>query len=364
MQAWDTVIVGAGVIGLSLARSLRREGQRVLIIDKGEPGREASSAAGGMIAHCDPHLPASLRPLAFAGAAMYPEFVRELQDESGESPDLRDQGALAFFEGDEAPDCAESRRLDPEEIARLEPALALRTSAYWLPERSVDPRGLCGALVTAAKHRGVEFVTGSAVIEVDTQNGRAAGVKTAHSSYSAGVVVNCAGAWASQIQPVPLPTHPVKGQVVCVVPGPGGTGELCVQHVVRTSDVYIIPRSDRRMLLGATVEDAGFDKRTDAETIEKLYRAAVSAVPKIGEMRIHDAWAGLRPASPDGLPMLGETSLEGYYGATGHYRDGIMLAPVTAEVMTKLILGQQSRFDLQPFSPRRFDLHASGSVNT
>ncbi len=355
MQTWEAVIVGAGVIGLSLARRLRRENLRVLIIDKGEPGREASYAAGGMIAHCDPHIPVALKPLADASAAMYPQFVAELQADSGESPDLRDAGTLAFLDGDELPGCAGARRVGPEELAQLEPALSVDAPAYWLPERSVDPRALCSALVKAAKHCGVDFVTGSAAIAVETQNGRAVGVKTSHSHYAAGIVVNSAGAWASQIEPFGLPTRPAKGQMVCVIPVPDETthGPL-VQHVVRTPDIYIIPRSDRRILLGATLEDAGFDKRTDADTVEKLYRAAVKVVPGIGSMRIHDSWAGLRPASPDKLPILGETSLRGYFAATGHYRDGIMLAPITAVVMARVILGQESGFDLRPFSPLRF----------
>lgn len=355
MQTWDAIIVGAGVIGLSLARRLRQEGLRVLLIDKGEPGREASYAAGGMIAHCDPHLPDGLRPLALASAAMYPEFARELQEESGESPDLRDQGTLAFFANGERPSCEGARSIAANEIPKLEPGMALRAPAYFLPERSIDPRALCSALVEAAKNRGVDFVTGSAVIQIEVQDDRAVGVKTVHSTYPADVVVNCAGAWASQIAPLELPIRPAKGQMVCVVPAPDSASEdPLVQHVVRTSEIYIIPRSDRRILLGATLEDAGFDKRTDADTIEELYRAAVSVVPRIGEMRIHDAWAGLRPASPDGLPMLGATSLAGYYAATGHYRDGIMLAPITAEVMTGLIVGRESNFDLVPFSPSRF----------
>jgi len=359
MRAWDAVIAGAGVIGLSLARRLRQEGLRVLIIDKGEPGREASYAAGGMIAHCDPHLPDALKPLAFASAAMYPEFAHALQDESGESADLRDQGTLAFFAEDERP-CREGvRAIAADDIPKLEPALLLRASAYLLPERSVDPRALCSALLKAARHSGVEVVTGSAVTHVEVQDGRAVGVKTQHSTYPASVVVNCAGAWASQIQPLGLPTRPAKGQMVCVVPAPESASEgPLVEHVVRTPEVYIIPRSDRRILLGATVEDAGFDKRTDAETIERLYKAAAAVVPKIAGMRIHDAWAGLRPASPDDLPILGETSLPGYFAATGHYRDGVMLAPITAEVMTGLIVGGKSDFDLAPFSPLRFALGA------
>lgn len=355
MQSWDAIIVGAGVIGLALARRLRHEGLRVLLIDKGEPGKEASYAAGGMIAHCDPHLPNSLKPLAFASAAMYPEFARELEEESGVSPDLRDQGTLAFFGEDERPSCDGVRRVSTGELAQLEPVLAPRSAAYFLPECSVDPRALCSALLKAAKQRGVDVVTGSAVADMEVQNGRAVGVRTAHSTYPAGVVINCAGAWAAQMKPLGLPTHPAKGQMVCVVPAPEEAAEApLVQHVVRTPEVYIIPRSDRRILLGATVEDAGFDKRIDAGTIERFFKAAAIVVPKIGAMRIHDAWAGLRPASPDKLPILGETALPGYFAATGHYRDGIMLAPITAELMTSLIVGKESGFDLTPFLPTRF----------
>jgi len=360
VKSWDAVIIGAGVIGLSLGWRLRLEGLRVLLIEKGEPGREASYAAGGMIAHCDPHLAPELKPLALASAQMYPEFVAELRQESGVSPDLREQGTIAFFPADEQLDCADARRIEPAEVTALEPLFTHTTKsfgsqAYLLPERSVDPRALCHALVEAAKTRGIDFVTGSAVTEIEVQSGRATGVKTAHSSYAAGCVINCAGAWAAQIQPLPIPTRPAKGQMVCVVPAPETkSGTPLIQHVIRAPEVYLIPRSDGRILLGATLEDAGFDKRTDADTIERLYRFATEAVPAIGQMRIHDAWAGLRPASPDDRPILGETSLPRYYAATGHYRDGIMLAPITARLMTQLILSKPLQFSLDAFSPRRF----------
>ncbi len=360
VKAWDVVIIGGGVIGLSLAWRIRCEGRSVLVLEKGEPGREASHAAGGMIAHCDAHLADVLRPLGIASAGMYRDWVRKLEDESGESADLREQGVIAFLPQSERPGCEGARSINQGEIERLEPMLTHpplheAIQAWWLPEVSVDPRGLCNVLVQAARRRGVDFVTGSAVTDVEVQNGRAVGVKTAHSPYCAAVVVNCAGAWASQIQPLALPTRPVKGQMVCVVPAPGdASARPLVEHVVRTPEIYIIPRSDRRILLGATVEDAGFDKRTDAETIERLYRAAARVVPNIGEMRIHDAWAGLRPASPDNLPILGETTVPGYFAATGHYRDGIMMAPVSAELLTQLVLGKPAQFDLQPFSPNRF----------
>ena len=360
MKSWDVIIVGAGVIGLSLGWRLRGDGLRVLVVDKGEPGREASYAAGGMIAHCDPNPASKLRALVRASAEIYRAFVREIEDESGESADLREQGTLAFFLEHENPGCEGARRLDANDVRALEPviardALSKDRNAYLLPECSVDPRALCGTLVKAARHRGVDFVTGSAVIEVETQNGRAAGVRTAHSSYAADIVVNCAGAWAAQIRPFGPPTHAAKGQMVCVVPAPEDVAEgPVVQHVVRAPEVYIIPRSDRRVLLGATVEDAGFDKRTDANTVETFYRAAATIVPTIGSMRIHDAWAGLRPASPDNLPILGETSLPGYFAATGHYRDGIMLAPVTAKLMTQIIRREALSLSLDAFSPLRF----------
>jgi len=125
-------------------------------------------------------------------------------------------------------------------------------------------------------------------------------------------------------------------------------------HVVRTPDIYIIPRSDGRILLGATVEDAGFDKRTDPRTIQRLYQAGLHVAPILSSTRSHDAWAGLRPGSPDDLPILGETAIPGYFAATGHYRDGIMLAPATANAMAQLITGLQPFLDLTPFSPSRF----------
>ena len=355
MKTWDVIIVGGGVIGLSLAWRLKAHRLRVLVIEKHEPAREASFAAGGMIANCDPHIPPQLKPLVAASALLYPEFVREIQDESGESADLRHEGTIAYFEAGDSPGCANACPLGEADILRIEPLLRLRGCVWFLPERSVDPRGLGRALLKAVQHRGVDLVSGSPVTEVIVADGRAAGVRTTHSAYAAAVVVNCSGAWAAQIQPIGVPTHPVKGQMACVVPQPGGphVGPL-VQHVVRTPDVYIIPRTDGRILLGATVENAGFDKRVDSATIQRLYQAGIQAVPDLATMRIHDAWAGLRPGSPDDLPFLGETSLPGYYAATGHYRDGILLAPVTGHLMAQLLTGSNPDFDLEPFSPLRF----------
>jgi glycine oxidase len=356
VKTWDVVIIGGGVIGLSLARRLRQRGASVLVVEKSEPAREATHAAGGMIAHCDPTNPPAMAKMIAASGRMYPQFIAELRAEAFESPDLRVDGTIAFLGDDEPPGCAGARPLhDDAELTHLEPLIALRGRAYLLPECSVDPRKLASALEKAARKLGVDFVTGSPVTEVAVLGGRTTGARTAKSFYAAAAVVNCAGAWASLVKPFGMPTRPVKGQMVCLVPPAGAhaPGPL-IRHVVRTPEVYIIPRSDGRLLLGATVEEAGFDKRVDPDTVQRLHRAAADVVPDIGQMRIHDAWAGLRPGSPDGLPILGATSLSGYYAATGHYRDGIMLAPATAEVMTQLLKGRLPDFDMKPFSPLRF----------
>jgi glycine oxidase len=355
VKTWDVVVVGGGLIGLSLARRLRAEHLRVLVAERHEPASEATAAAGGMIAHCDPHTPAVLQPLASASAEIYSDFVHELERESGESADLRDAGTIAYLADGEFSPCATARQLDSAGLLRLEPLLERQGPAVFLPEHCVDPRALGQVALKAAKRSGVDFATGSPVTEILVADGRAVGVRTRHAAYAASIVVNCAGAWAAQITTVPIPTRPVKGQMVCLVPLASVAGaQPVIRHVVRTREIYIIPRSDGRILLGATVEDAGFDKRVDPETIQRLYRAGVEAAPVLASMRIHDAWAGLRPGTPDHLPILGETSLPGYYAATGHYRDGIMLAPITAELMAQIITGQEPSFDLRPFSPHRF----------
>ncbi len=354
MKTWDVIIIGGGVIGLSLAWRSRHSGASVLLVEKSEPWREATYAAGGMIAHCDPGTPPELRQMVAASARMYPEFVRDLRAEAFQSPDLREPGTIAFFAAGESPACEAARLLDDAELSLLEPLIALRGRTYMLPESSIDPRKLGRALEKAARTLGVDFVTGAPVTEIAVLGRRATGVRTSKSFYAGDKVVNCAGAWAGEIKPFGVPTRPVKGQIACLVPQAAHHAGPMIQHVIRTPEVYIIPRSDGRILLGATVEEVGFDKRVDPETVRGFQKAAAKIAPAIAEMRLHDAWAGLRPGSPDGLPILGETALAGYYAATGHYRDGILLAPVTALVMTQLLAGCPPDFDLAPFSPERF----------
>ncbi len=353
VKTWDVAIIGAGVIGLSLAWRLQREEMQVLVVEKAEPGREATYAAGGMIAHCDPHNPPQLREMIALSARSYPEFVRELRADGYESPDYRPAGAIMFAgDGETQPTGDGVRALSADDIATLDPKITARGRAFYLPEASVDPRKLASALERAARNLGVDFITGSPVTEIALMAGRAAGVRTAKSYYAAGTVINCAGAWASQMRPFGLPTRPVKGQMVCLVPV--AHQKPVIEHVIRAPEVYMIPRTDGRILMGATVEEAGFDKRVDPDVIQNFQHAAANIVPAIADMRLQEAWAGLRPGTPDGLPILGATSVSGYYAATGHFRDGIMLAPATARLMTQLLTRQPLECDIAAFSPLRF----------
>jgi glycine oxidase len=356
VRTWDAIVIGAGIIGLSLAIELNKRGLKVLIVEKGEPGREASWAAGGMLIDCPMETRPEMRDLATASAAMYPEFVHELQDESRLKIDLRAFGTIVFDQGAAEQRPATMGAYDfPSPLTELEPELRIQDlDPLFLNERCVDPRDLTTAAIAAARHRGIDFSSGDHVFAVDIADGKTSGVHTNKTRFAAPIVVNCAGAWAAQIGPYKFPTRPVKGQMLCVVL----PEKEMVRHVVRTPDVYLIPRSNGRMLIGATQEEAGFDKQVVPDTILKLRQAALNLVPRLTEAHILESWAGLRPGTPDGLPILGATSTPGYFVATGHFRDGILLAPVTAKLMAEAIVGRNhatgAEFDIAKFSPDRF----------
>jgi glycine oxidase len=366
VKSWDIIVIGAGIIGLALAISLRKQGLRVLVVERGEPGREASSAAAGMLVGSGTEIPSPLKALAAESARMYPEFAHELEDESGLKVDLREQGTILLSAGGDFPSGAEM--LSAGKLLSLEPSVAPfessdsssgargrpplpnqnRYQATFVLERSVDPRALVAAAVKAARHRGVDISSGNEVRALLISGHRVSGVQTDKTSYSARIVVNCAGPWAGCIAPHKFPVRPVKGQMLAVVGGPA------LRHVIRGDEVYLVPRSDGRIVIGSTLEDAGYNKQTDVETIQRLLYAARELVPALANAKVHDDWAGLRPVTPDQLPILGETSIPRYFVASGHYRDGILLAPITAQVMTELISGKPASYDLSSFSPARF----------
>lgn len=365
MRNWDVIIIGGGIIGLSLSIELRKKGASVLVVERGEPGREASSAAGGMLVDCLFETPAALQPLATASARMYPEFVHELEVESGLKVDLRDQGTILALSPDHIRHPGlQAPALSPGQLSELEPAMAklnpdresvLKQTLHYINERSVDPRALTAAALKAAKHRGVDFSSGDEVSSVNQADGRVVGITTTKTTFQAPKVVNCAGAWSGQIAPHAFPTRPVKGQMLCLA----APSRTLLKHVIRTSQGYLIPRSDGRIIVGTTVEEAGFNKRTDVDTIQRLHRAAVALVPELRNAKILEDWAGLRPGTPDSLPILGATATPGYYVATGHFRDGILLAPITAQVMADIITGKEPAYVLDAFSPSRFSNRGS-----
>jgi len=353
VKTWDVIVIGGGIIGLSLAIALRKRGATVLIVERGEPGREASHAAGGMLVDCPLETPSVLQDLASASARMYPEFAHELEIESGMKIDLRDFGTILFLSAEHArqhPAFVSGHAL-PSPLGQMEPALhPMDGPTVYVKERSVDPQALTAAAIKTAKNRGVDFSSGDAVEGVHQSNNRVAGVKTVKTSFSAHKVVNCAGAWAGMIAPIALPTRPVKGQMLCLAL----PSRNLLRHVVRSPKVYLIPRSDGRLLVGATVEEAGFDKRTIPATIQRQHQSALELMPQLQDAKILEDWAGLRPGTPDGLPILGATDIPGYYVATGHFRDGILLAPITAQLMAQIISDEKAGHDLSSFSPLRF----------
>jgi glycine oxidase len=346
VQSSDVLIAGGGIIGLSLAIELRRLGATVTVLDRGEPGREASYAAAGMLAATDPDLHPALRPLAQASASMYADYVHDLELHSGLKTGFEQRDALYLAREGET---FSGTPLPPEDVAELEASLAQPDRVFLLRESSVDPRLLTQAALSTAKKIGAIVHHEGRVDSVALAPDRHLEVKTQRGMYHSSIFVNCCGAWSGEVAGAQVPTHPVKGQMLAVIPI-----HRTLRHTVRSVEVYLLPRSDGRVLIGATVEDAGFDKTVDADTIQRLHQAAANLVPAIGEARMIEAWAGLRPGSPDGLPILGPGSIPGTFIATGHFRNGILLAPVTAVLMRQLIEGKETGCDLRPFSPRRF----------
>jgi len=341
VQSWDVIIAGAGIIGVSLALELRERGLAVLVLDRGGPGGEASSAAAGMLAPSDPETPPALRPIAFESARMFPEFVRKLETAGKMQVDFRRAGTIALLHDEPAP--AEYRSLSTDELQRLEPSLKNAGQAiFFVQEDSVDPSLLMQAALAAARNVGVE-IRGHIAVKDIRRRGDALEVVTTTDTFAARCAIDCRGAWSGP------PVRPRKGQMLYVQPQ-----AAMLQHVLRAPDVYLVPRSSGKVLIGATVEDVGYDKSVDPATIHSLFSAAAKYLPELASAPIIQSWAGLRPGTPDGLPILGATEMPGVFIASGHFRNGILLAPVTAKIMADLVEGRPSPLDIGAFEPSRF----------
>lgn len=327
-----TVILGAGVIGLSLARELAAHKQPVTIVDPAPPATEASWAAAGMLAPDSEHHPdRHFRALQAASRDLYPEYVRDLEKETGKRAGLRVDGTIVL-----------SAKGAVSEALR-EPELVWRPAQFYPRDFSIDNRMLAAALIAACQKRGVKFVQ-AAASRVD------AGVVTLSdgSTLEASTIVNAAGSWAGKIaaRGAHIDVRPVKGQIAAVM-----AEGWKLRHTVRDEHVYLVPRNDGRIIVGATMEEAGYDKSVDEAAVRKLIEAGSRLLPKIRNSRLIDSWAGLRPATPTGLPLIGATKIPGYYIATGHLRDGILLAPITAKLLAETIRTGKTPDLLRHFLP-------------
>ncbi len=369
----DVVVVGGGLIGCAVAAELARGGARVVVLERGRPGDEASSAAAGMLgprAECD--APGPLLTLGVASLALYPSWVARLREETGIDPEYQTDGILYV-----ALTPAEERQLGTrarwqrragfavERVAAaaayvLEPGLCrdVRGAVLFRDDHRLDNVRLTRAAVLAARRDGVEIRSGTTVRGLDVARGRVTAVDTTAGRIAAGVVVNAAGAWAAALAPPGrvLPVRPVRGQMVAFT-----LSRPPFVHAIYSHDVYLVPRRDGRLLAGSTYEEAGFDKRVTGAAVAGIVARALHLAPLLADATFSTTWAGLRPGTPDGLPILGrDPEVKGLFYATGHYRNGILLAPATARAVAALVLGRRTSYDLRPFAVERFAAPSAG----
>ncbi len=363
-------IIGGGVIGLTIARALKRRGMRdVILIEKGEFGREASWAAGGILA---PQVEADAADhffrLACKSRDLYPQFAAELKVETGVEVELDTTGTLyvAFSDQDESDlrERFEWQRsegfnvewLEVKAARQLEPCLSdkVRCALRFPKDYQVDNRKLVRALLIANERSGVRLLSNCEAQSLKIENDMVVGIDTSQGFFSTTMVVIAAGAWSSRIELSKQLTHigvePVRGQMLCFEAKP-----QLARHVIYSSRGYLIPRHDGRLLAGSTTERVGFDKRNTDEAIAAIKEMAVEIFPVVQSLPLRDSWAGFRPRSKDGLPVLGRSSdIDGLIYATGHYRNGILLAPVTGELIAEIVVEAAQPPLLKAFSPDRF----------
>ncbi len=360
MPLADVCIAGAGLIGLALARSLAAAGLHVLVLTRDTPLNEASQAAAGMLAVDDPDNPAALHPLSQHSRSLYPNFLDSIAADSGHRVRLQTHRTLQFASAH-----ADLPTLDASRLRALLPthSPSPNTIVFDLAEASLDPRELSLALVaslpaqpriTLRSHTPVQHVTATSTgVVLHTTSGE---------QVAAGAFVDCTGAWSLASQLVPsLRIHPRKGQML-TIPTPSALAAHAL--VLRTHELYLVPRLHGpragHCVLGATVEDVGFDRTVEPHALQHLLSLAAHLLPELADVPILSSWSGLRPATADLLPILGRLrpshtlNPPPLFIASGHFRNGILLAPATAALLTDLVLGRPAALSLAAFSPERF----------
>jgi glycine oxidase len=366
MKKFDVAVAGGGLIGGSIALDLARAGLRVALFDQGEPGREASWAGAGILSPA-PESPATipLVPLGKASMALYPEFVAEVEELSAQSVGFRPNGTVdALFAPDAVRELStlialhhglglKAEPLRPEDARELEPALSpdVQAAALRPEEASVDNRALTRAVLEAARKSGVETFPAHPVKGIWHEGDTCVGLELHNEKVSAKWTIIAAGCFSSAIEGMQayVPVRPAKGQMIAL-----RAQGLKIERVLWSEKIYLVPRSDGRILAGATVEYVGFEKHVTAGGVEKILSAAIELAPDLASAKIEETWAGLRPDSPDHLPILGPTDLDGLLVATGHFRSGILLAPITARLIREWVTQQRVSVEWERFSPLRF----------
>jgi glycine oxidase len=365
-------VIGAGVIGLGIGWRLAQRGHAVTVVDKGAAGSGASHAAAGMLAACAEAEPGeeNLIALGRASQALWPDFAAELEAASGMSIDLRQEGTLvvALTADDQARihhhlefqkrlglpvewiTAAQARKREPHLGARL-------AGALWSPQdHQADNRKLAAALRIAAERAGVRLHENAQVVRLLLERGRVVGIVLADGrEMRADVTVLAAGPWSRGIEGLPAelrpPVRPIKGQMIALQMDAAAP---LLTHVLWGPNIYMVPRKDGRLLLGATVEEKGFDATLTAGGMLTLLEAAWRVIPAIEELPIVETWAGHRPGSRDDAPILGPAALPGLVYATGHHRNGILLTPVTADAIARFVAEGEMDALARPFGIERF----------
>ena len=362
----DVVVVGAGIVGLAAAREVAAQGARVVVVERRRVGEEASAAAAGMLAaqiHADARTP--LLELCLRARERHLRLADELQAETGTSVELSALGALEVALGEDEERALLARAswqreqglrvelLSAQEILQAEPNVnpRVRRGVLYPGDRRLDNVRLVRALATSAVGRGASIVSGRPVTAIVVEHGRVAGVRAGAESVRAPIVINAAGAWAGLLggDPQPPPVEPVRGQMASFEVAPPLT-----RHVVWSARGYLVPRPDGRLLAGSTIESAGFDKSVTASGLRMVLDIALEIAPRLADVRVAQTWAGLRPGTPDGWPVLGPGGLPGLFHAAGLFRNGILLGPLVGEAVARLALGRPAGIDLAPFALGRF----------
>jgi glycine oxidase len=372
IEQTDAVVIGAGVIGCAVAWRLGQAGMRVVVVERGRVGGEASHAAAGMLAPLvEADREGEFFNLTAASLATYADFARELKASSGVDVEYRDEGTLclALTENDEEElerrwqrlheAGLNVRRLNAGSALKLEPLLnqTLRFALKFPGDHQVDNRRLMTALHGAARNAGIEFLTYTEARELLTENvagrSRVRGVVTARGEIHARTVVIAAGSWSSLLrcdEAQRFEIEPARGQMAALE-----MPSQAARHVIYSRRGYLVPRLGGYLIAGSTIERAGYDKRVTAGGMASVINNAIEIMPCVADQAVIETWAGLRPRAPDDLPILGpDPRVEGLIYATGHYRNGILLAPITARAIGELVVKGESSVNLAPFSVARF----------